>query len=199
MAKSLPNKSIFCAPFFQKHFQSKLNVLLTDSMEKFNYVGFKLALYLGANPNIDAQTKLGYPLVTRAARSGEALFLDTLLNFGASSHANLPKGGYFPLHMAATKGMEKAIEVLIMHDADINAIYELEGIKPLHDNPLGWTPLICACINNKTLAGQKLLELGANPFDTNEKGVSAIDICLKVKNQELANSILAKQKSSILS
>lgn len=197
LVKTLPNKPIFCASFLQKKFQSKLNGLLTNSIEKFNYVGFKLALYLGANPNIDAQTQLGYPLVTRVARSGEALFLDTLLNFGGNVHANLPKGGYFPIHMAATKGMELSIETLFKHGADINAVYELEGIKPLNDNPLGWSPLICACINNKTLAGQKLLELGANPFDTNEKGVSALDICLKVKNKELANSILEKQKNSV--
>ena len=195
LIKLLPHKPIWCSGFLKKNYQIKLNKFLTKSMEKFNYFGFKLALYLGADPNIDAQIKLGYHLVTRCARSGEALFLDTLLKFGGDVHANLPKGGYFPMHMAATKGMEESINVLFNHGADIHAVYELEN-KPF-DCPYsyGWTPLICACIHDKTLAGEKLLDLGANPFDVNENGVKAVDICLKMKNQELANYILNKQKN----
>lgn len=194
LIKCLPNKPIFCSSIFKKYWQERLNTLLTNSMETFNYIGFKTALYLGANPNIDAQIKKGYHLVTRCARSGEALFLDTLLEFGGDVHANLPKGGYFPIHMAATKGMELSIEVLIKHGADIHAVYELEDLERISDYPIGWTPLICACIQNKTLAAKKLLDLGANPFDMNEKGIKALDICLKLKNKELADYILEKQK-----
>lgn len=193
--KRLPDKPVFFSPLLKKYWQKKLNKLLTHSMEKFNYLGFKLALYLGADPNIDAQIQTGYHLVTRCARSGEDLFLDTLLKFGGDAHANLSKGEYLPIHMAATKGMDLAIEVLVKYGADINAVYELENVKNIKDLPLGWTPLICACIHNKTLAGKKLLDLGANPFDVNEKGIPAMDICLKMKNQDLANYILQKQKT----
>lgn len=193
-ARLIPHKPIWCSNFLKSHFQTKLNKLLTHSMEKFNYAGFKLALYLGANPNIDAQIQKGYHLVTRCARSGEALFLDTLLQFGGDVHANLPKGGYFTIHMAATKGMEEAIEVLVKYGADIHAVYELKDTDNTSKSNCGWTALICACIHNKTLAGKKLLDLGANPFDLNENGLASLDICLKINNQELANYILDKQK-----
>lgn len=195
LIKCLPNKSIFCNKLLGRQFQKQLNYLLTNSMETFNYPGFKLALYLGADPNIDAQIKVGYHLVTRSARSGEELFLDTLLTFGGNVHANLSKGGYFPIHMAATKGMETTIEILIKHGADINAVYQLDGYEKDSVYPCGWTPLICACIHNKTMAGKKLLDLGANPFDINENGITAVDICLKNKNKDLADYILEKQKS----
>ena len=164
------------------------NRLLTNNMEKFNYVGFKLALYLGADSNIDAQIKKGYHLVTRC----EGLFLETLLKFGGNVHANLPKGGYFPIHMSATKGHAISIELLVKYGADIHAVYELPEISKVSNYPLGWTALICSCIHNKAEAGKKLLDLGANPLDANEKGVSSIDICFKNKNEELANYIKLK-------
>jgi ankyrin repeat protein len=190
----LPNQPLGFSSFFKKHFQFKLNKLLTNSMEIFDYPKFKLALMLGANPNIDAQIKKDYHLVTRCARSGEALFLNTLIEFGGDVHANLPVGGYFPIHMAATKGMASTIEILVKHGANIHAVYHLEEIKPKDGYPLGWSALICACMQNKTEAVEKLLELGANPFDTNEKGISAIDICLKNNNSKLANILQEKQK-----
>lgn len=197
LVKKIPNKPNFLSFIFKKNFQNNLDNLLKNSMETFNYIGFKLALYFGANPNIDAKIKVGYHLVTRCARSGEDLFLDTLLKFGGDVHANLSKGGYFPIHMAATKGMEKSIEILVKHHADINAVYELENFEKQSNYPTGWTPLICACIHNKTLAGKTLLDLGANPFDINERGLTAVEICLKNNNKELANYILKKQKAPI--
>lgn len=190
----LPNKMMIGSAFFKKKAQNKLNKMLTNSMETFNYPLFKLSLMLGANPNIDAQIKKDYHLVTRCARSGEALFLKTLLDFGGNVHSNLEKGDYFPLHMAATKGMSDTIEVLIQYGADINAVYELEKITPREGFPLGWTALVCACMQNKTEAAKTLIDLGANPFDTNEKGISVVDICLRNNNQSLANYLLEKQK-----
>lgn len=194
LAQCIPDKPIFFSSFLKKYYQTKLNKLLTNSMEQFNYVGFKLALYLGANPNIDAKIKQGYHLVTRCARSGEGMFLETLLRFGGDVHANLSKGGYFPIHMSATKGHAISIELLVNYGADIHAVYELGEIDKTSIYPLGWTALICTCIHNKTNAGKKLLDLGANLFDLNEKGINALDICLKMKNQELADYILLKQK-----
>lgn len=195
MFKSFSNQKIGISHFLQKNYQEKLNKMLTHNMEVFNYPLFKLALILGANPNIDAQIKKDYHLVTRCARSGEALFLETLINFGGDVHANLPIGGYFPIHMAATKGMADSIEILVKYGANIHAIYYLEDIKPKEGCPLGWSALVCACMQNKVEATQKLLELGANPFDMNEKGVSVVDICLKNNNTKLANIILEKQKN----
>lgn len=185
-----PNKPLVVAKILKKHYQCSLNTLLTNSMETFNYIGFKTALLLGANPNIDAQTKKGYHLVTRCARSGEDSFLKTLIEFGGDVHGNEAKGGYMPLHMAATKGMASAIEVLVHHGAHIHALYYL---KEHHSyEPIGWTPLICACLHNKTQAAKMLLDLGANPSDTNEHGENALQICIKNKNDELIEHINRK-------
>lgn len=196
LMESIPYKPVFFSSFLKKHYQKKLNELLINSMEDFNYPTFKLALYLGAEPNIDVISQKDYHLVTRCARSGEALFLNTLLNFGGNVTANEAIGGYLPLHMAATKGMVETIDILIKHGANINAVYEVNSTKKTK-NPKGWTPLICACIHNKTEAGKKLLDLGANPFDKNEKGLNAVTICLNNKNQELADYILEKQNNFI--
>lgn len=193
--KTLPNKPSFLSPILKKLYQQKLNKLLTQSMEDFNYIGLKLALIMGANPNVDAQSKKGYHLVTRAARSGETLFLETLINFGGDIHGNAGIGGYLPLHMAATKGMDKAIQTLIQYGEDINSIYILDEFKNRESIfPNGWTALICACIHNKAEAGKTLLDLGANPFDVNEYGISALDIAKKMHNDELVEYILQKQQ-----
>jgi ankyrin repeat protein len=193
LIKLLPNEPIFLNSILNKYFKDKLNNLLIKSMKTFNYVGFKLALYLGADPNIDKKVKIGEHLVTQCAGNGNILFLDTLLQFGGSVRANMPKGGYLPIHMAAVNDKDLSIEILFKHGANINAIYELEGIDTNKGIPLGWTPLVCACMHNSTLAAKKLLDLGANPFDINEKGIQVMDICLKMKNQELAQYILKKQ------
>lgn len=192
--KNFPNEPIRLSQTFKKNHQSKLDNWLTTSMETFNYPLFKISLMLGANPNIDAKILKGYNLVTRCARSGEALFLETLIEFGGDVHSNCPLGGYLPLHIAATKGMASTIEVLIKHKANIHAVYYLDDIQPKEGLPFGWTALICACMQNKTDAAKKLLDLGANPFDTNEKGVSALEIAKKLQNTKLVNAILEKQK-----
>jgi len=191
--KSLPNKKLAFHDFAQKHFQKQLDAMLAKSMEQFHYPKFKIALALGANPNIDASSKVGYHLVTRCARSGEADFLETLLEFGGDVEGGTDPGGYTPMHIAAAKGMEQSIKVLAKYKGDIKAVFELNDIDKDSIYPLGWTPLICACIQNKTDAGKTLIDLGADPFDTNEKGLSALDICLKLKNKELADYIKTKQ------
>lgn len=228
LMESIPYKPVFFSSFLKKHYQKKLNELLINSMEDFNYPTFKLALYLGAEPNTSIQSlkdhhlilgttrngmsnlnslndqldknikvtsQKGDHLVTCCTKNGEPLFLNTLLNFGGNVEANEQPGGYLPLHMAATKGMVEAIEVLIKHGADINAVYEVSTTTKKSRNPKGWTPLICACIHNKPEAVKKLLELGANPFDKNEKGTNAATICLNIKNKELSDYIIEKQKN----
>ena len=194
--EKLPNKPTFFSHILKKFYQQNLNKLLTQSMADFNYIGFKAALLMGANPNVDAQSKKGYHLVTRAARSGEILFLETLIKFGGDIHGNAGIGGYLPLHMAATKGMGKAIEVLINYGEGIQSLYILDELKNRVSNfPNGWTAFICACIHNKTEAAKTLLELGADPFDVNEYGISALDICKKLNNFELIDCIMTKQET----
>lgn len=193
LVKLLPHEPIFFSNILRKYFSQSLNNTLIKSIKTLNYPRFKLALYIGADPNLDRKIKVGDHLVTQCSGNGNILFLDTLLQFGGSIRANMPRGGYLPIHSAAANNKDLSIETLAKYGANINAIYELPGILPIKGFPLGWTPLIFACINNSTLAAKKLLDLGANPFDMNEKGISIMDICLKMRNQELAQYILQKQ------
>ena len=139
--KKIPNKQFFVSKYIQKNYQNKINQYLLNSMETFNYIGFKLALCLGANPNIDAKIQKGYHLVTRCARSGDALLLSTLLDFGGDINGGTAEGGYLPIHMAATKGHANIIEILIQRGADINSIYEIED-QNKNMKRVGWTPLV---------------------------------------------------------
>lgn len=157
-------------------------------MEKFDYIGFKLALCLGANPNIDSQIQKGYHLVTRCARSGEVELLQLLLDFGADVNAGEAKGGYLPIHMAAAKGHAPILELLVRYGADIHCVYQLlDNNRVMQDR--GWTPLICACRQNQTQAVITLLKLGANPLDKDDLGVGALDIATKYKNKEMIQAL----------
>ena len=189
--KKIPNKQFFVSKYIQKNYQNKINQYLLNSMETFNYIGFKLALCLGANPNIDAKIQIGYHLVTRCARSGDALLLSTLLDFGGDINGGTAKGGYLPIHMAATKGHANIIEILIQRGADINSIYEIED-QNKNMKRVGWTPLVCACQENKTDAVLMLLKLGANHLDKNDLGISILDIATKFKNRIMIKAIFDK-------
>ena len=189
--KKIPNKKFFVSKYIQKNYQNKINQYLLNSMETFNYIGFKLALCLGANPNIDVNFKEGYHLVTRCARSGDALLLSTLLDFGGDINGGAYKGGYLPIHMAATKGHANIIEILIQRGADINSIYEIED-QNKNMKRVGWTPLVCACQENKTDAVLMLLKLGANHLDKNDLGISILDIATKFKNRIMIKAIFDK-------
>ena len=175
--KSISNRKLKIAKLSK--FQEILNKMLAEAMEELNYPKFKLCLLLGANPNIDSKTRVGYHLVTRCARSGEADFLETLIQFGGDVNVGSAGSGYTPLHMAAAKGLENCILVLIKYNADIHAIFELPDTNKGYIYKLGWTPLICACIENKTKAAKALLNFGANPLDINDRELSALEIAKK--------------------
>lgn len=195
--KKIPNKKMALSSIFQKYFQAWLNKKLTDSMEKFDYPLMKMVLCLGANPNIDAKVGTDYHLITRCARSGDVLLLETLLDFGGDVFGGAQNGGYQPIHMAAVKNHPDIIETLIKYGANVNALFELDELKgkELHPAlPRGWTPIICACQHNKTEAVKVLLKNGANHLDINESGVLAIDIATKHKNREMILAIFNSYK-----
>ncbi len=194
LVKKIPNKEFFIAKFTKKYTQNYLNKKLLNSMETFDYIGFKLSLCFGANPNIDAKIQKGYHLVTRCARSGDELLLSTLLDFGGDINGGESQGGYLPIHMAATKGHANILELLIQYGSNINAIYELKDENNTIQKK-GWTPLICACQANKTEAVLMLLKLGANHLDSNDLGVSALDIATKHKNRIMIKAIFDKYET----
>jgi ankyrin repeat protein len=99
------------------------NRLLLFGMERFSFPMMKLALLLGANPNIDVNfvDRKGYHLVTRCARSGRADLLDLLLKYGGDKHA--PSSAWDsiqPIHMAASKGHVEYVKVLSAHGVSLN-------------------------------------------------------------------------------
>lgn len=189
LARLLPDKpASFSLILKILSFQAKLDSWLAQSVEDFDYLQFKLALYLGANPNINACIGHEYPLVTRLARSGESIFLETLHIYGASVDARLPPNSFLPLHMAAIKGMSDSINILVKFGADIHARFSPSANN--QSTTLGICAIISACKHNKLDALQALLAAGANPDDTDETHQSALNICIANNNLELANAII---------
>ena len=105
--------------------------MLLDGMEGFNALKFKLALHLGANPNISVSFKKGYHLVTRCARSGDLLLLEMLLKYKGNPNAvSSGFGDLMPLHMAVLKKNKyECIDLLIRYGANPDAVFYLTNIE----------------------------------------------------------------------
>lgn len=73
--------------------------------------------------------------------------------------------GWHPLHRAARHGLEKCVQVLLQHGAEVDCL-----------NNEGWTPLMFAARFDKTEIVQLLLEKGANRDITNDVGETALQL-----------------------
>lgn len=179
LMRSLPDREIRGSAWIRKRFGAKLDRWLADSVERFDYPTFKLALMLGADPQIDACIGTDYPLATRIARSDEPDFLRSLLSFGADVRANGSPGGYLPIHMAASKGAGRTLRVLIEFGADVGERYLHPEGTDSKTSTVGWSALIIACKQSKPAAIAPLLAAGADPNDRDGSGASVLDMCEK--------------------
>lgn len=95
--------------------------------------------------------------------------------------ADVNKPGWAPLHYAATKGDIPMIELMLEHDAYIDA-----------ESPNGSTPLMMAAQYGTADAVKVLLEAGADASLKNGLGLSAVDFANRVNRTDVAETI-AKQ------
>ena len=111
------------------------------------------ALLLGAKANFEARTRVGglTPLLL-ASRNGSAPLLEALLEAGAdSNHAS--ETGASALMSAAMTGRIDAVQVLLDHEADVNA----------REHAHGQTPLMFAAWENRPEIIKMLMADGAHP------------------------------------
>ncbi|VUC32731.1 unnamed protein product [Clonostachys rosea] len=73
--------------------------------------------------------------------------------------------GWHPLHRAARHGLEKCVQVLLQHGAEVDCL-----------NNEGWTPLMFAARFDKTDIVKLLLDKGANRDLTSDAGESALQL-----------------------
>jgi ankyrin repeat protein len=110
-------------------------------------------LFLGAKANFEARTRVGglTPLLL-ASRNGSAALLEALLEAGANAnHASAT--GASALMSAAMTGRVDAVQVLLDHEADVNA----------RERAHGQTPLMFAAWENRPEIIKMLMAVGAHP------------------------------------
>ncbi len=99
--------------------------------------------------------------------------------------ADVNKTGWTPLHYAATRGHLAIMELLLDHDAYIDA-----------ESPNGTTPLMMAAHYGSLAAVKLLLEAGADPSLKNQLGLSAIDFANRAGREDAAELIAASVRSA---
>ena len=110
-------------------------------------------LLLGAEANFEARTRVGgiTPLLL-ASKNGSASMLEALLEAGANAnHAS--ETGASALMSAALTGNVGAVQVLLDHEADVNA----------RERAHGQTPLMFAAWENRPKIIRRLIAHGAHP------------------------------------
>ena len=127
---------------------------------------------VAAGSDVNETNALGISPLIMAVHGGNAALLEFLLESGAEVNGNGP--GHTALHAAVLRGDPAAVEVLLAHAADTEAVIE----KPtpvrrqatdynFHDALIGSTPLWLAARFAEPEIMQALLASGADPFAAN--------------------------------
>jgi uncharacterized protein len=94
--------------------------------------------------------------------------------------ADVNKTGWTPLHYAATGGHVEIIQLLLDHDAYIDA-----------ESPNGTTPLMMAAMYGAPGAVKLLLDAGADPTPKNQVGLTAADFAARSGRGDMAQVLRA--------
>lgn len=125
-------------------------------------------LLVEAGADINEVSAFGTSPAIMSIHGGNAEVLDFLLESGADPESNA--SGHTALHTAVLRGSLDAVNVLIKHHANLEAI--LEKPTPVrrqstdynfHDSLLGGTPLWLAARFSEAKIMEALIEAGANP------------------------------------
>jgi ankyrin repeat protein len=108
------------------------------------------------NADVNHQTETGASAMYHACRHGDVTIVQTLLDHNASVSLGMVRDGSMPIHVAAKHGHWEVIRLLAANNADLSA-------RLLWGNlfKTDYTPLFIAIDNNRQLAAEELLRLGA--------------------------------------
>jgi hypothetical protein len=136
--------------------------------------------------NLPDINKLGPPLRTRllqAIREGNVLLVEELVDIGVSLESK-DAHGMTPLHWAAREGQARIAEILVDHQAPLDAVAE-----GAHEQ----TPLIMACESPREGAKDVavlLLQRGANPDVQDSKGNTAMHHVSRTAEAEVLEALV---------
>ena len=126
-------------------------------------------LLVEAGSDVNELSAFGTSPIMMAVHGGNSELLDYLLENGADPDLN--GSGQTALHDAVLRGNPETVEVLIKHDANLEAV--LESPTPtrrqstdysFHDALIGATPLWLAARFSEPLIMEALLDAGADPL-----------------------------------
>jgi ankyrin repeat protein len=135
-------------------------------------------LLIEAGSNVNSVSAFGTSPVIMAVHGGSAELLNYLIERGANIESN--ESGHTALHAAVLRGNLKAVDVLIKHGANLEAL--LEKPTPVrrqstdynfHDSLLGATPLWLAARFSEPQIMKTLINAGANPLVVNHMAYPA--------------------------
>lgn len=146
------------------------NTALSFAAAGGNYAAAQLLIMGGSDTN--GLSADGSSPAIMAVHGGNADLLNYLLNQGADADA--AAGGHTALHAAVLRGNLAAVEVLLAHDADLEAVL-LKSTPArrqstdynFHDALIGATPLWLAARFSEPLIMQALIDAGADTTSVN--------------------------------
>jgi ankyrin repeat protein len=133
---------------------------LIQAAEAGDWTAVKSLLARGAD--VHARDDCRWTALMRAAQDNNIDIVKMLLNHGASADV-VDKGGYSTAMVAAGNGHTAMLDLLVQHGADLSH----------QDDTLGWTALIWAAKEGHQETARRLLELGADPTQTDFEGHTA--------------------------
>jgi ankyrin repeat protein len=135
-------------------------------------------LDMSATPGLrqwDAQDRVGWTILHRAAAYGQGRDIRKMLNLQASPRIPTFQLNWLPICCAVSKGNESTFDVLASPDV----MPQREIIK-LRDTR-GWTLLHLAAQSGSVAIITKLLKLGLHPYDTTDGCTMKVPDGLKMK------------------
>jgi ankyrin repeat protein len=135
-------------------------------------------LDISATPNLgqwDAQDRVGWTILHRAAAYGQGRDIRKLLNLQASPKVRSFQMNWLPICCAVSNGNESTFEVLA--SPDLMSLQEMRNLRDAR----GWTLLHLAAQNGSVAIINKLLTLGLHPYDKTDGTTVNVPEGLKMK------------------
>ena len=147
-----------------------------EAIESHNYEHL-LTLCLAFGPNYCDEAR-SYPL-HYALRQNRVDAVPTILKAGAD--LSLRSEGFQAIHIAADKGLDSLVKLLLKHGANINGQNDMNGYTALH----------YAITKGRYSTITLLMQRGADPMIATARGVTALEMALAPTGRDSFSAMMA--------